>query len=259
MTEEKETRKGARTRAEVPEEIRRQLNAGELETANLVEGLVVDFAELLAAVHPAVGAESLKRLRDGAGWGVTRRMKLAAEILHSQPDAPNLEALSAHRSDTVRGWSAYRLALEEGLTLAERLDRLRPLADDPHFGVREWSWLAIRDHVADEIETALELLQQWAADPAEGIRRFASEVTRPRGVWAKHITRLKAEPELGQPLLEALRADPSRYVQNSVANWLNDAARDRPEWVLALTEAWGESDSPHTKYIIKRARRNLSD
>jgi 3-methyladenine DNA glycosylase AlkC len=51
-------------------------------------------------------------------------------------------------------------------------------------------------------------------------------------------------------------------VQNSVANWLNDAAKTKPQWVQQLTDLWFAESHPATAakardYICKRARRNL--
>ena len=59
-------------------------------------------------------------------------------------------------------------------------------------------------------------------------------------------------------LLEPLHDDPARYVQNSVANWLNDAAKSRPDFTRETCARWsGQSDSKATAYIVKRAMRSL--
>jgi 3-methyladenine DNA glycosylase AlkC len=77
-------------------------------------------------------------------------------------------------------------------------------------------------------------------------------------VWCAPLAALKAEPWRAVTLLQPLRADPSLYVRNSVANWLNDASRTQPAWVEDLCARWSrESATPETGYIVRRALRTL--
>jgi 3-methyladenine DNA glycosylase AlkC len=73
-------------------------------------------------------------------------------------------------------------------------------------------------------------------------------------VSCAHITALRRDPSPARPLLDALRVDGARYVQLSVGNCLNDAAKDNPAWVRALAEDWGRTD-PATARILARGLR----
>lgn len=250
------TRKGTNRRSDIPAEVPDQLNTGSIETATLAEGLAVDFAVLMSRVLPEAKdvAEQLFNPSDG----ITKRMSLAGRMLLEKLGAGGYASVTEHPSDTVRGWAAFMLAEMPNLSLKERFELVRPLADDKHFGVREWAWLALRPHIAMQIKEAVRELSPWIAEPSPNLRRFAVESTRPRGVWCAHIAELKDTPEMALPLLEPVKSDASRYVQDSVSNWLNDAAKSRPDWVTARCEKWRkESDTKETARICVRALRSI--
>lgn len=234
-----------------------QLNTGQVATADLSECLAVDFAVLMRATVPDLPATATSELQAAAATGITARMTLAARLLRQH--GVDMETLRGHPADTVRGWACYLVAVEKDVALPTKLERMRPLADDPHFGVREWAWLALRQNIIAAPLLAMEHLLPWTAAPSANLRRFACEALRPRGVWSAHIALFKEEPRQALPLLEALAADPSRYVQDSVANWLNDAGKTRPDFVRELVARWAETHTGDAgAYIRKRALRNLT-
>lgn len=251
-------RRGSRRRSDISPALLRKLNRGEAEAATLVEMLAIDFARLLAAVAPGIARSSVAEMRRAATAGVTRRMALAGQHLHEHFGPAAYVHLARHRADTVRGWAAFLLAVTPHFTLGERLQLMRMLANDPHSGVREWAWISVRPLIAAELDHAIELLEPWTVSTSPYIRRFASEATRPRGVWCAHLEPLKREPARALSLIEPLRADPHRYVQDSVANWMNDAAKTQPRWVRATCRRWlDESPTPATIRICRRAQRSL--
>src|SRR6516162_8891129 len=117
----------------IPADVLDELNAGTRQSANLTEGLAVDFVALMAAAVPDVPDEAHARLTDGSP-SITQRMRLAGELLLEHVGLGGFDALVDHRSDTVRGWVSYMVGLAPGLSLAERFSLIRPLADDAHFG-----------------------------------------------------------------------------------------------------------------------------
>ncbi|MDH1520703.1 DNA alkylation repair protein [Achromobacter mucicolens] len=238
-----------------------QLNAGAPATT-LTECLAVDYARLMQAAVPEVGAQALAVMRADAMAGISKRMQRAALILLDTLGPQAIDRLQAHASDTVRGWACFMVGALPGLPVRARLDMIRPFADDAHFGVREWAWLAVRPPLTAELETSVACLAPWTIHSSERVRRFASESLRPRGVWCAHVPALKANPAIALPLLEPLRADPATYVQDSVANWLNDASKDQPDWVRELCARWSAGAATAgakaaTERICKRALRSV--
>lgn len=261
-------RKGARSRSHIPPKILADLNRGRLATANLVEWLAVDMGFLLCAVLPELGFSKAKVgvrkvVEEISALGVTKRLEGIGSILFrlvcDYPEARRVfEKIAVHRSDVVRQWGAYTIAADRGLSLPARLKATRPFAADQHMSVRECAWMAVRPYLAADLQHGIELLKEWVHDSDPNIRRFATEVTRPRGVWCCHISYLKQHPEAGLVLLEPLYADPSRYVQQSVANWLNDASKSQPHWTRSVCSRWlKKSNTRETAWIVRRALRTL--
>lgn len=249
-----ETRKGSRRMSEIPARVLRRLSAGEEESITLVEILAIDFATL--AMASAMTREDAARIA-GAG-GIVPRMREGGKVVFERWGVKGAAKFGGHASDTVRGWAAFAVGAAPGLKIEKRLELIRPFADDRHSGVREWAWLAVREQIAAELDVAMSVLRGWTEEESANLRRFASEATRPRGVWCAHIAELKKEPSRGLPILEPLRADGSKYVQDSVGNWLNDASKSDGAWVKKVCARWmKESAGAETKRICSRALRTL--
>ncbi|MBL0737211.1 DNA alkylation repair protein [Flavobacterium sp. GN10] len=260
-------RKGARSAKDIPASVLEQLNKGEIETANLVEWLAVNQTKLLENLlkesnriqylEPILTdirnlkKQTVNTINETIGTGI-----LTESIFNNDSDI--LSIMARHKSDVVRCWFAYTIGKNQELKIKAILKEIQFLSADKHFGVREISWLAIRSNIINNLEESLEILLEWTFSEDENIRRFATEATRPRGVWCEHIQKLKQEPELALKILNSLKSDPSKYVQDSVGNWLNDASKTRPDFVKDLCEKW-EKQSPtkETLYIIKKALRTI--
>jgi 3-methyladenine DNA glycosylase AlkC len=262
-------RKGAARIALIPQEVLDALNAGRIPTVNLNEFLALDLRLLMHSVARDIGLDpEAERLQDtlamlSAFAPMKRHLHVARalyDLAEVRADRDRVaHALATHPSDVARSWAAQWLSFAR-MPLAAKLAAVSRFAADPHFGVREMAWMAVRDEIAGDIDGAVELLQPWATHSDPNLRRFASEATRPRGVWCAQIEVLKAEPWRGANLLEPLRADASRYVQNSVANWLNDAGKTQPAWVKEVCARWGRGRAaPATQYIVRRALRSIGE
>ena len=261
-------RKGAARIALIPPEVLEALNDGLVPTVNLNEFLALDLPRLARKVARDIGLDpAAERLEDTLAmlpaFKPVKRHEHVARALYDltarRADRDSVaHALATHPSDVARCWAAQWI-LFSPMPLAAKLGSVWRFAADAHFGVREIAWMAVRGEIGGAVDEAVALLTPWAHHADPNIRRFASEATRPRGVWCAQIESLKREPWRALPLLEPLKADPSRYVQNSVANWLNDAGKTQAGWVEGVCARWSrESRAPETAYIVRRALRSLS-
>jgi 3-methyladenine DNA glycosylase AlkC len=100
-------------------------------------------------------------------------------------------------------------------------------------------------------------LQHWTRDPSAHVRRLASEGSRPRLPWGLRLQALVADPSPTLPLLAALQDDPSEYVRRSVANHLNDIAKDHPGIVVAWVCEHLPGAGPERRALLKHASRTL--
>ena len=251
-------RKGAIRAADIPADVLHALSRGQMQSATLAECLALDQAMLVRTVFPGLSASALKAVNVACALGVLKRMACIGAVLLDELGTDGIAQCQSHAADTVRGWACFMIGAQPALDLQARLTSIRPLADDVHFGVREWAWMGVRPHLAQELAESIAHLAPWTVEPSERLRRFASEALRPRGVWCAHIAALKQQPERALSILSSLRADPSAYVQDSVANWLNDAAKDQPDWVRGLCAQWLQGHpTAATHRICQRALRNL--
>lgn len=193
-------RKGATRAADIPHDVLQALSRGELQSATLAETLALDQARLLRTVFPELSPRALEAAEAACQLGILKRMAGIGTALLDELGAPGIDASRAHDSDTVRGWACFMIGTQPGLDLSARLAAIQPLADDAHFGVREWAWMAVRPHLVQELHAAIDLLAVWTASPSERLRRFASEALRPRGVWCAHIAALKQQPQQALPI-----------------------------------------------------------
>jgi 3-methyladenine DNA glycosylase AlkC len=116
---------------------------------------------------------------------------------------------------------------------------------------------AVRGFIERDAARALRLLATWTEDPDPHIRRLVSEGTRPRLPWGRRLAQFQADPQPVLDLLERLKDDGAVYVRRSVANNLNDIAKDHPDVVIEVCQRWARGASTEHRWIIRHATRTL--
>lgn len=115
---------------------------------------------------------------------------------------------------------------------------------------------AVRPFVIKYGDRMIQQMNVWSLHENSQVRRLASEGSRPRLPWAMAIPDLKKDPAPLLAILNNLKNDPSESVRRSVANNLNDIAKDHPEVVIKIAMEW-QGLSKETDAIIKHGSRTL--
>ncbi|WOO35942.1 DNA alkylation repair protein [Anaerocolumna sp. AGMB13020] len=118
------------------------------------------------------------------------------------------------------------------------------------------SEFAIRPFILKDTERTMKCMLKWSSSSNEHVRRLSSEGCRPRLPWSMDLPVFKRDPVPVLQILENLKADSSLYVRKSVANNLNDIAKDHPDLVLSVTRKW-IGKTPETDWILRHGCRTL--
>ncbi|WP_306258940.1 DNA alkylation repair protein [Pararhizobium sp. IMCC21322] len=181
-----------------------------------------------------------------------KRYPILASMLH--PDVENSAGHSSTR-EGMCGWGVWPLTEIIGKHGLNDFDAsLALLKEMTKRGTSEFD---VRPFIDDDPSRALKTILSWVHDDNHHVRRLASEGTRPRLPWGMRLKGLIADPSATLPILYALRDDPSEYVRRSVANHLNDIAKDHPDLVAELALQWLRDASEPRRKLVRHACRSL--
>lgn len=223
----------------------------------------------MSAFKDQIDAELVRELADRLALGssfVTKacndlddlelkaRVIQVADALHGHLGEDWMQRLvEAFSEDTalveLQGWPILRVIEDRGhATPRASMEAIRRLTST--FSGE----FAVRPYLIADPEGMLAIMQCWTSSSSEHVRRLASEGCRPRLPWGQRLPAFIVDPEPLFPMLEALVDDESAYVRRSVANNLNDIAKDHPE---RLVEVVGEWMAPSRERLIRHALRSL--
>ncbi len=187
-----------------------------------------------------------------------RDFERAAAVLEASLAPPAVDDTSDAMRTSVAGlagwviWPMTEFVARCGLASPERaLSCLHALTQ------RSTAEFAIRPFIVQHPSLAFATLERWTRDPSAHVRRLVSEGSRPRLPWGMQLKGLIADPTPTLPLLRALQDDASEYVRRSVANHLNDIAKDHPGLVAAWLEEFLPDAGAQRKALLKHASRTL--
>ena len=217
------------------------------------------LAGAVRVVWPRFDQAGYVRAVFGDGWGaleLKQRMRRLGSTLHGFLPMPYPQQIAVLKK------VAPPFGGLEGMLFPDFVEQFG--LDDFVTSVRALEWFtqfsssefAVRPFIVRYGAKMMAVMRRWASHESEHVRRLASEGCRPRLPWAMTLPDFKRDPSPVLPILEALKGDPSDYVRRSVANNLNDIAKDHADVVLKLARRW-LGKSKVTDALVKHACRTL--
>lgn len=220
---------------------------------------IADVARAVQACEPRFDAAAFARSVLGAGWdelALKQRMRRIAAALQAHLPGGYRQQLAVLERAAPAFGGFEAMFFPDFVEQFGQHDFAASIAALELFTRDSSSEFAVRPFIARDPAGTLGVMRQWARHANEHVRRLASEGCRPRLPWGMRLPALIADPAPILPILEDLRADPSEMVRRSVANSLNDIAKDHPALVLSLARRW-HGQSPATDALLKHACRTL--
>ncbi|MBX2875355.1 MAG: DNA alkylation repair protein [Saprospiraceae bacterium] len=184
-----------------------------------------------------------------------RHLSLSLHELLKMPFAPTMQLFKKVISQR-EGYSLERMLFPDYVEVFGQAELKESLDALAFFTTYASSEFAIRPFISQHQDFVLDRMMKWAGSDNFHLRRLASEGCRPRLPWAMALPALKKDPAPILPILEKLKGDETDYVRRSVANNLNDIAKDNPTITLEKAEQW-IGKSKEVDWVVKHACRSL--
>ncbi len=197
------------------------------------------------------------------GYELKQRMHHTAEVLHLFMPADFSAAIAVLKSiiDELREQGIKEQSIEFMFLPAYiemyGMDDYDRAVDGFEFVTQYTSCeFAVRPFILRHPAQMLAQMLAWTTHKSRHVRRLASEGSRPRLPWAMALPALKNDPTPLLPILTALKQDDCEVVRRSVANNLNDIAKDNSDVVVQIATQW-LGNNAQTDKLVKHACRTL--
>jgi 3-methyladenine DNA glycosylase AlkC len=225
-----------------------------------------NFSGIAGEVVPAFDHVKFKKLIFDDNWNskeLKQRMRHTTLVLHQflpkvfQQDAEIIENLLGkfRQNNITENTIEYMFLADyiEVFGINDYASSVKLIENLTRFTSCEF---AVRPFIIKYGDKMIQQMHKWSLHENHHVRRLSSEGSRPRLPWAIALPVLKKNPHPILPILENLKTDSSEYVRRSVANNLNDIAKDNPHIVISMVQKW-RGISPETDAIIKHGCRTL--